>query len=288
MGPGARRDRRPHPPGVRGGPPQRGDVPRRPPRRGRLHRSRAEGVERRRPQQPHQHLLVERPDRLPVVDGPRPPVVRLRQRRGDLPHLVAPRGRALLQPARPADHGGQGQGRDRDLRRSAAVEHRRQGRLLVGAVAGHRAGDAAGDRPPAHRARHVGARVRAALGQLGDVPRRGPTRPAAGVRVGRAGAARSLRRLHGRAGRARVRRRRRHAPHDRRDHRPPPDQAGVAHVARRRGRQPRRMAGGAVPVLPQRAHRLGGHRGRHQPATAGTSSSPIRSSPPPRSTAGTS
>ncbi len=112
VGPGARRDRCPHPAGIRGGPPQRGDVPRRPPRRGRLHRSRVEGVERRRPQQPHQHLLVERPHRLPVVDGPRPPVVGLRQRRGDLPHLVAPRGRALLQPARPADHGGQGQGRD--------------------------------------------------------------------------------------------------------------------------------------------------------------------------------
>jgi anaerobic selenocysteine-containing dehydrogenase len=32
MGPGARRGRRPHPPSVRGGPTQRGDVPRRSPR----------------------------------------------------------------------------------------------------------------------------------------------------------------------------------------------------------------------------------------------------------------
>ena len=108
LGPGARRDRRPHPHAPQGGPQQRDHVPRRPARRGRLHRAGAAGLGRRRPQQPHQHLLVERPHRLPVVDGPRPPVERLRERRGDLPHLGAPRGRPLLQPARAADHGGPG------------------------------------------------------------------------------------------------------------------------------------------------------------------------------------
>ena len=117
LGPGAERDRRAHPHGFHGGPPQRGDVPRRSPRRGRLRRSRAEGVGDRRPQQPHQHLLVERAHRLPVVDGPRPPVERFRERRGDLPHLEPSRGRALLQPARAADHGSAREGRDGDLRR---------------------------------------------------------------------------------------------------------------------------------------------------------------------------
>ena len=81
LGPGARRDRRQDPHRLRRGPPQRGHVPRRPPRRGRLHRPGAQGVGRRRPQQPHQHLLVERPHRLPELDGPRPTVVGLRQRR---------------------------------------------------------------------------------------------------------------------------------------------------------------------------------------------------------------
>ena len=78
----------------------------------------------RRPQQPHQHLLVERADRLPELDGPRPSVERLRQRRGDLPHLVAPRSRPLLQPARGADHGGAGQGRHGHLCRSTPEQHR--------------------------------------------------------------------------------------------------------------------------------------------------------------------
>ena len=41
----------------RRGPAERGHVPRRPPRRGRLHRARARGVGRRRPQLAHQHLL---------------------------------------------------------------------------------------------------------------------------------------------------------------------------------------------------------------------------------------
>ena len=103
------------PHGFRGGPPQRGDVPRRPSGRRRLRRPCAEGVGRRRAQQPHQHLLVERSHRLPELDGPRPPSRGFRQRRGDLSHLVAPRSRPLLQPARTADHGGTGQWRHSDL-----------------------------------------------------------------------------------------------------------------------------------------------------------------------------
>ncbi len=87
---------------IRRGPPQRGDVPRRPSRRGRLHRSGAEGLGCRRPQQPHQHLLVERPHRLPGVDGPRPTVVGLRQRRGHLPDLGAPRGRVTTSTPTPS------------------------------------------------------------------------------------------------------------------------------------------------------------------------------------------
>ena len=167
LGPGARRDRRPDPHGTAGAAHQRDHVPRRSARRGRLHRAGPQGVGRRRPQQPHQHLLVERPYRLSVVDGPRPPVERLRQRRGDLPDLGPPRGRPLLQPARPADHGGQGQGRDGDLRRPAPVEHRRQGRLLARHMAGHRAVHAAGDRPPPDRERHLADATSSAAGSTG-------------------------------------------------------------------------------------------------------------------------
>ena len=59
----------------------------------------------------------------------------------------------------------------------AAVEHRRQGRLLVGAVAGHRAGDAAGDRPPADRSTARGSASSCAAGSTGrrSSPRSDPT-----------------------------------------------------------------------------------------------------------------
>ncbi len=74
--------------------------------------------------------------------------------RGDPAHLQPPRDGALLQPARPADHGGQGQGR-RQARRPgpATVEHRLARRPLDEPLAGQRGGDPAGDRvlPAAHR-----------------------------------------------------------------------------------------------------------------------------------------
>ena len=108
---------------IRDRPPERDHVPRRPARRGRLHRARARGLGRRRPQLAHQHLLVGGARRLPVLDGHRPPEPRSRQRRGDPAHLRAPRVRALLQSARPADHRGQEERREADRGRHAAVEH---------------------------------------------------------------------------------------------------------------------------------------------------------------------
>ena len=175
-------------------------------------------VGRRRPQQPHQHLLVGGAVGYADVDGLRPPVGRLRQRQGDLPHLLAPRGRPLLQPPRPADHRGQAVGREGDLRRPAAVQHGVDGRPLAAGVAGHRAGAAARHRPAAARARHVGPRVRAPLGQLGDVPRRAvhPDRPCDVRASSGRRCSTTTPSYTPRARRAPVRRRRRRDPRDRR------------------------------------------------------------------------
>ena len=52
--------------------------------------------------------------------------------------LVAPRDRALLQPARAADHRRQDDGREARRHRRAPLEHGVDGRLLARAVAGHR------------------------------------------------------------------------------------------------------------------------------------------------------
>ena len=70
-----RRDRR--------GPPERGHVPRRPARRGRVHRARARGLGRRRAQHPHERVQQRRARRLPLLDGRRPPEPRPRERAGD-------------------------------------------------------------------------------------------------------------------------------------------------------------------------------------------------------------
>ena len=69
VGRGARRHRRPHPQGDRRRPPPRADVSRRPARRGRLRQPRAAGVGRRRPQQPHERLLVVGAARALPVDA---------------------------------------------------------------------------------------------------------------------------------------------------------------------------------------------------------------------------
>ena len=103
----ARRHRRPDPDGDHRGPRQRGHVPRGPPRRGRLRRALPHGLGRRRAQQPHQHLLVGRPLRPDAVGRLRPAVAGLRARQGHPAAVQPPGDRALLQPARPADHGGQ-------------------------------------------------------------------------------------------------------------------------------------------------------------------------------------
>ena len=63
------------------------------------------------------------------------PVARLRQREVHAADLRAPRGRALLQPARAADHGGQARRREGRRDRPAAVQHRVDGRLLAADLA---------------------------------------------------------------------------------------------------------------------------------------------------------
>ena len=219
----------------------------------------------------------ERPHRLPELDGPRPPLGRLRQRRViflisshlESGHYFNPHAQRIIEA--------QAAGCQGHLRRPPPVQHRRQGRLLAADLAGHRALPAAGHRPPAARGRYLGARVRAPLGELGDVPRRdASTRPAPVVRVGRGRrCSDALRRVHARARPSAVRHRR--PPRSARSAAligGPSDQVRLTQLAGRRGRQPGRLADGALPVLPQRAHRLGRHRRRHQPATAGTSSIP--------------
>ena len=264
LGRRTRRDRITDPDRTDRGSPRRDHVPRRPSRRGRLRRAGAQGLGRRRAQQPHQHLLIERAHRIPVVDGSRPAVGRLRQRRGDLPHLVASRGRALLQPARPADHRGAATRCHRDLRRPATVEYGLEGRPLVADVAGHRGLPRPVDRARVARERNVGARLRAPVGELGDLPRRGAPRTPARVRLGRTGPARPVRRVHPGARRAHHRDTRRQDPRDRDDHRCPPDEVRLAQLAGRGGRQPRWLAGRPLPLLHQRAHRIGRHQGWHQ------------------------
>ena len=176
LGRGPRRHRAAHPQGDRREAQQRGDVPRGPPRRGRLHRARPRRLGRRRPQLAHEHLLVGGARRLPVVDGLRPPEPRPRERRRHPAHQLAPRVRALLQPARPAGHGGEEERGEADRARHAALEHRDPRRPLARALAGHRAGDPPRDREPPDPERPLRPRVRAALVELAGVPRGGATR----------------------------------------------------------------------------------------------------------------
>ena len=119
--------------------------------------------------------------------------------------LLAPRGRPLLQPARPAHHRRQ-DGGGQDLRgRHAAQQHRLDGRLLALALAGQRGRAAAGHRPLHAARRHVGPRVRPPLGELGGVPARGAPGPAGDHGRLRGGAQDPLRLLHARVRGARVR-----------------------------------------------------------------------------------
>ena len=93
-----------HPQGHRREPAARDHVSRRPAGRGRLRQPRAAGVGPRRPQQPHQRLLLVGAARAFPVVRQRSAVARLRERADDSAAVVAPRDRPLLQPARAADH----------------------------------------------------------------------------------------------------------------------------------------------------------------------------------------
>ena len=147
VGRGARRHRRAHPRRAGRGAAEGGHVPRRAAGpRARLSAARAPGLGHRRAQQPHERVLGGRAGRLRVLDGARPAVARPRERAVHAAPVLPPRDRALLQPARAADHRGQDAGRE-DLRdRHAPVEHGVDGRLVALAVAGHGSGAAARDR----------------------------------------------------------------------------------------------------------------------------------------------
>ena len=204
------------------------------------------------------------------------------ERQGDLPHLGAPRGRPLLQPPRPADHGGQGARREGHLRRPAPVQHRVDERPLAGAVAGYRGGAAAGHRPAAAAARARGTASSCAAGSTGSTScaRPGPDlRPH--VRQRRPGADRALRRVHARVRGARSAASSAEQIRELADvvATAVPGRFELAQLARRGGRQRGRLAGrpaacSSSTCSPARSAR------RAAPApTAGTSSSPSRPRP---------
>ena len=167
-----RRHRRPDPRGDRRGPSRRGDVPRRPARRGRLRGALPARLGRRRPQLPHQHLLVRRTARLH-------PLGRLRPARR--PTTRTPRSILLLSSHLETGHyfnphaqrimEAKAAGTKLVVRRPADVQHRRARRPLARPVAGERGRDPArsGVLPAADPADRP--RLPAALGQLGDLPR---------------------------------------------------------------------------------------------------------------------
>ena len=131
------RHRRAHPQGDRRGPAARADVSRRPAGRGRLRQPRAAGVGRRRPQQPHQRLLVVGAARALPLDaatiGRRPTTPTRRRscccRRTSRPATTSTRTRSGSSKA-------QAERRDADRHRSAAVEHVGEGRLWLPAYSG--------------------------------------------------------------------------------------------------------------------------------------------------------
>ena len=145
------------------------------PGRGRLRRAVPAGLGRGRAQQPHQRLLGRRPARPDAVGRLRPALPRPRQRQGHPAAVQPPGDRPLLQPARPADPGGQAGRGQAGRRRPADVEHRQPRRRLAGAVAGQRGGDPARRRllPAAHPADRRA--VPAPLVQLADLPARSGT-----------------------------------------------------------------------------------------------------------------
>ena len=148
MGRGARRHRRAHPQGDPGGPPARDDVSRRPAGRGRLRQPRAAGVGHRRPQQPHQRLLVVGAARAFPLDaapiGRRPTTPTRRRscccRRTSRPgHYFNPHAQRIIE--------GKSQRRDADRRSIRGCRtRRRRPNLWLPAYSGHRRRAAARDR----------------------------------------------------------------------------------------------------------------------------------------------
>ena len=167
VGRGARRHRRTPAQGDRREPPARDHVSRRPSGRGRLRQPRAAGVGRRRPQQPHQRLLLVGAARAFSVVRQRSAVARLRQREDDPAAVVASRDRPLLQPARAADHRRADGRRDADRDRSPPVEHLRQGERVDARVLGDRGRAAARDGEGDSRRGSLRPRVHARPGSTG-------------------------------------------------------------------------------------------------------------------------
>ena len=178
VGRGAHRYRRTHPQGDPRKPPPRNHVPRRPARRGRLRQPRAAGLGPRRPQQPHQRLLVVGAARALSVVRQRSAVARLRERakrsccsrRISRPATTSTRTRSASSKA------------SRTARRSSSIDPRlsntsakadfwlpaypgTEGALLLAMVEG------------AARRGSVRPRVRAHLGRLARLPSRGAAGP---------------------------------------------------------------------------------------------------------------
>ncbi len=196
VGRGARGHRRPHPQGDSGRPARRSHVPRRPAGRGRLRQPRAAMLGPRRPQQPHERLLLVGAARAFSVDRRGPAVARSRECEDDSAALVAPRVRPLLQPARAAHHRRPVARGEAHRHRSAPVEHVGEGQSVAAGATRYRGRAAARDRAVPDRQQEVQPRVRAPLGELGGVPRRRLARSAAHVRRLRRGAEAGLRSVH--------------------------------------------------------------------------------------------
>ena len=198
-----RRHRGAHPQGPGGRPAQRGDVPRRPPGRGRLHRTHARGLGRRRAQLAHERLFERRALRVPLVDGNGPPEPGPRERKGHRARQQPSRDRPLLQPPRAADHGGEEERRQTDRPGHAPVEHRDPRGPLVVALSGLGSGDLPGGRELDDPGRPVRPRVRAPVVELAGLPGR-QRRSRRAVRALRGAAARNVRGVHLRVRRERI------------------------------------------------------------------------------------
>ena len=256
------------------------------PGRGRLHRARAAGVGRGRPQLPHERLLGSAGARATpsgwASTGRRPTtptreVILLISAHLETGHYFNPHAQRIIE--------GKATRREAHRHRPAPVQHRRPGRRLAARLAGHRGGAAAGDRPPPARRGPLRPRVRARAGSTGRRPARSRApgaRPTFERFVARARAA--LRPLHARVRRARDAASRR------------PRSSTVA--ARGRRAPARRLA--SHNWRASAAGNLGGwqtarclfflnvltgsvgHARRHRARTPGTSSCPRRPYMPPR------